>query len=282
MLCCIGDLVEDVVVWLGSDIAVGTDTSVSIRRRRGGSASNVAAVAASRGVDVRFIGRVGSDAIGHALVEELRGEGVDVRPQFEGTTGTIVVLVDRSGERTMLPDRGAAVNLDVIGPDDLSGVTWLHLPAYSLVSGPLGESSRAAIETIRRTGGTVSIDVSSVALIDEIGPDVFGELMGSLRPDVVFCNREEASRLDVASNVGVPGAGTTIVKSGPEPAVVYVEGSRVGEVPVPHIDLVRDTTGAGDAFAAGYIAATMSGEGLVAATGAGHAAAAQILVRHSS
>ena len=67
MLCCIGDLVEDVVVWLTSDIATGTDTNASIRRRRGGSAANVAVSAALTGASVRFIGRV---EIGRASCRE--------------------------------------------------------------------------------------------------------------------------------------------------------------------------------------------------------------------
>jgi sugar/nucleoside kinase (ribokinase family) len=64
---------------------------------------------------VRFVGRVGDDAAGAALVRDLVGAGVDARVQREGRTGTIVILVDEDGERTMYPDRAAA--------GELAGVT---------------------------------------------------------------------------------------------------------------------------------------------------------------
>ena len=281
-LCCIGDLVEDVVVWLSSDIAVGTDTNVTIRRRRGGSAANVAVVAATRGAEVRFIGRVGSDAIGSALVEELRSSGVDPRVQIGGRTGTIVVLVDPTGERTMLPDRGAAVDLNEIPSEDLEGVSWLHVPAYSLVTGRLASTTRAAIESVASTGGVVSLDASSVALIDEVGVDGFGDLLDVIRPNVVFCNRDEAEYLGVASRGGVRGADVTVVKAGPDPATLFVDGRELASVPATFSGSVRDTTGAGDAFAAGFIVARMEGADLVSATVSGHRVAAEVLVQHSS
>jgi sugar/nucleoside kinase (ribokinase family) len=191
LLCCIGDLVEDIVVWLPSEIATGTDTNVSIMRRRGGSAANVAVSAASAGARVRFIGRVGSDAVGAALVEVLSAGGVNARVQHEGRTATIVVLVDAEGERSMLPDRAAATQLDAISDDDLNGVTWLHVPAYSLVVEPLASTTTRAIRSVQRTGGSVSIDASSVAIIDRMGVERFSEMLANLAPDIVFCNEDE-------------------------------------------------------------------------------------------
>ena len=96
VLATIGDLVEDVVVRLDGAVNVASDTSSTIERRQGGSAANVAVAAARLGAPVRFIGQVGDDAAGRALVEELGAAGVDVGAiRFGGTTGTIVVLVDR-------------------------------------------------------------------------------------------------------------------------------------------------------------------------------------------
>lgn len=245
MLCCIGDLVEDIVVRLPSDIAIGTDTNASIVRRRGGSAANVAVSAASTGVSVRFIGRVGSDAVGAALVEEMSAGGVDARVQSEGRTATIVVLVDTDGERSMLPDRAAATELDAVSEDALDGVTWLHVPAYSLVVEPLSSTTIWAIRSVQRTGGTVSIDVSSVAIIDRFGVDRFSEMIADLGPDIAFCNLDEGLKLGVDSRKGLAGVELTIVKSGAGETVAYRRGEVVATVLPPSLTGVRDTTGGG-------------------------------------
>ncbi|MDE3131176.1 MAG: hypothetical protein KGL16_08465, partial [Acidobacteriota bacterium] len=101
MLGVVGDLVEDIVVWSPGAVRPATDNPSRITRTRGGSAANVAALAASIGTPARFIGRVGDDATGCQLVEQLSQCGVDVRAQRNGRTGAVVVLVDAAGERTM-------------------------------------------------------------------------------------------------------------------------------------------------------------------------------------
>jgi sugar/nucleoside kinase (ribokinase family) len=282
VLCCIGDLVEDVVVRLSSDIATGSDTQASIVRRRGGSAANVAVAAVSCGLDVRFIGRVGSDSIGAALVEELRSKGVDPRVQSKGRTGTIVVLVGPDGERSMLPDRAAATGLTEIGAVDLEDVAWLHVPAYSLVVEPLGSATKQAIDTVRRSGAAISIDASSVAIITEMGVDKFKGMLEELRPDVVLCNADEGAALGVSESKGLRGVAVAIVKAGRAPAIGYAHGKLMASVPALPLNDVRDTTGAGDAFAAGFISARMSSLGLEQAISAGHDATALVLTEHSS
>ena len=93
MLCTIGDLVEDVVVWLNTELNIGSDTESVIRRTRGGSAANVSMFAALTGSPSRFIGQVGHDRLGSQLCEVLRDSGVDVQVISDGRTGSIVVLV---------------------------------------------------------------------------------------------------------------------------------------------------------------------------------------------
>jgi sugar/nucleoside kinase (ribokinase family) len=279
VLCCIGDLVEDIVARHTSDIRHGTDTDVEIHRRRGGSAANVAAVAAQAGSPVRFIGRVGDDAIGESLVAGLASSGVDTVVQRHGRTGTIVVLVDATGERSMLPDRAAAVDLDAVSEADLDGVTWLHVPAYSLVGGPITDASITAIRMINDRGGAVSIDASSVAIIEAFGVDRFGDLIEELGPNVVLCNRDEADLLGVASGGTLRGVGITVVKDGDGEAVARDSSGTVTIVPAIALDSVRDTTGAGDAFAAGFITAMMEGAEVSDALANGHRTAAGVLTR---
>ena len=279
MLCCIGDLVEDVVAWLKSDIARGTDTYVQIHRRRGGSAANVAVAAAGTGALVRFIGRVGTDAIGAALVSEMKAAGVDTVVQRVGRTGTIIVLVDATGERSMLPDRAAAVELDAVSVADLEGVDWLHVPAYSLVRGPLADVSVEAIRIVNERGGAVSVDASSVAIIDDLGVNKFVELVDMLSPTVLLCNRDEADILGVTVTGGLRGVEITVVKDGARGAEALDGSGLVASAPARRLSEVRDTTGAGDAFAAGFITSMMDGQDIEAALVNGHTVAAGVLTR---
>src|SRR4051794_35442244 len=171
MLCSVGDLVEDVVVWLSAPSRAATDTPVRVFHRRGGSAANVATFAAGiDGMGARFIGRVGDDAPADRLVNGLAAAGVDARLQRVGRRGTIVVLVDPSGERTMLTDRGSSTGLTGIPEDWLDGVSVLHLPAYSLTAEPIGSTCLALGATARRRGIAVSVDASSIAVLEAFGP----------------------------------------------------------------------------------------------------------------
>jgi sugar/nucleoside kinase (ribokinase family) len=282
VLCCIGDLVEDIVAWLSSDIAHGTDTDVEIRRRRGGSAANVAVAAAGTGAPVRFIGRVGADAIGGELVAGLEAAGVDTVVQRAGRTGTIIVLVDETGERTMLPDRAAALELDGVSDADLDRVEWLHVPAYSLVLGPLAEVSVEAIHIVKERGGTVSVDASSVAIIEDFGVARFAELLETLGPTVLLCNGDEADLLGVSIAGGLRGVEVTVIKDGGNRAVAVDDSGIVASAPAQKLADVRDTTGAGDGFAAGFITAMMVVHNVEAALVNGHRVAADVLTRLTS
>lgn len=277
MLCCIGDLVEDVVVWPQAELRHGTDTPALIFRQRGGSAATVAVYAVAAGISARFVGRVGNDRLGSMLVGELAAAGVDTRVTCDGTTGSIVVLVDRAGERTMLPDRAAATELDDLPPGALDGITWLHVPAYSLVVEPLGTTSLGAVATARASECPVSVDASSVGPLEEFGVGRFLTLVERLAPDVFFCNRDEADLLGAGVDAPIPGADLTIVKAGADPVTLIGPEGAIARVEVPPVEEVNDTTGAGDAFAAGFIAATLNSATPSAAAEAGCRLAATVL-----
>lgn len=273
-LTVIGDLVEDIVVWNPHPTQPGTDNASIIRRARGGSGANVAAVAA-RLCPTRFIGRVGADTTGDALIDDLRSLGVDVRAQRGGQTGTIVVLVDEAAERTMFPDRAAAAELDAITPNWLAGTRVLHVPAYGFETEVSAKAIRAAIGDVRSAGGAVTVDVSATALVRELGVDEFHRLIASLQPDVLFANAAEAALLGLSEVE--PSHGAFVIKDGPRPVtVVEAGGHRTQVTPAPVSD-VRDTTGAGDAFAAGFLASWMEGESIETACRRGNAVAAEVL-----
>ncbi len=271
VLAVVGDLLEDIVVHLPSTPALGTDTSARIERRRGGSAANVAACAAQAGVPVRFIGSVGDDDLGDRLVGDLAADGVDVRVQRRDRTGSVVVLVGPDGERTMLPDRAAAMMLADVDARWLDGVTWLHVPSYSLLSEPIGSSVLAMIKAARLRGVKVSVDVSSVAVVEQFGVQRYTSLLDELAPEVVFANEPEARLLPRSA------LSLVIVKDGPRPVRVRGPAGQL-TVDVPATD-VADSTGAGDAFAAGYLAATIRGDEIAAAVAAGIELAARVLRR---
>ncbi|BDZ65721.1 carbohydrate kinase family protein [Agromyces mangrovi Wang et al. 2018] len=284
VLVVAGDLVEDVVVWLAEPTRHATDTAARIVRSRGGSAANVAAFAAGTGAPARFVGCVGADAAGDGLAHGLASTGVDVRLQRAGTTGTVVLLVDPDGERTMYPDRGAAAELRrPIDPSVLDGAGWLHVPAYGLEREPARSAVVTLADAARESGVGVSLDVSSTGLIDALGVSHFLALVTRIGPDIVFANADEAALLgigsaaDPAATRPEPLAPLTVVKRGPHPAEVLRPGRPALHVPATAVDDVRDATGAGDAFAAGFLVATMAGADPRAACVAGHALAASVL-----
>jgi sugar/nucleoside kinase (ribokinase family) len=275
MIVCVGDLVEDVVVWLTSPLATGTDTPATITRCRGGSAANVAAFLAQIGTESCFVGSLGIDALGDRFVEEMENLGVTMRVQRRGRTGSIVVIVSVDGERSFLTDRGSASQVDPLVPHMLRRSKWLHVPAYCLVEEPLASTAIEALTMARKLDVRTSIDYSSTAMLQTYGVDRFVAWLGGVAPDVVFANEHEAALLSLQERW--KGPGLLVVKHGPDP-VEILDGERsIVQVPVPEVHNVLDATGAGDAFAAGFLQALTDDKSAREAAMAGSALAARVL-----
>ena len=109
-MCAVGDLVEDVVVRAEPAGIRDADVAATVERHRGGSAANTAAAVARLGGRARFVGHVGADDAGDRLFAALAALGCRARRAAPGRTGTVVVVVEPDGERTMFSDRGAATD----------------------------------------------------------------------------------------------------------------------------------------------------------------------------
>ena len=274
MLAVAGDLLEDVIVWGNGELKHATDNPARIFRTRGGSAANVAAIAAAL-MPVRFIGKVGPDASGDSLGASLADLGVDVRLQRGGSTGTVVILVDPSGERTMFPDRAAAAEMDAIDPTWLDGIGWLHLPLYGFETPQTRSALLTLAQEAHTRGISVSIDVSSVSLLEHLGTDEAPRLIAEINPTVIFANADEAAHLNMAAWPHVAGR-TVIMKRGAHSVLVQSDNEQF-DVPVKPVDQVKDSTGAGDSFAAGYLSQAILGAPIRACVETGAAIAAQVL-----
>lgn len=244
MICVLGDAHLDVVVSVAWPPAADTDTPARTRLSVGGQAANVAAWVVALGGQSRLIAVTATDLAAKLVAGELASRGIDlVGPVIDGRTGVIVALSDGGRQRSMLTDRGVGPLLTTSQLDLawLDGCSWLHLPAYSLTVEPVASAALAAVAAARDRHVQISLDLSSTAAVSDFGVAAFRELIGRVRPDVVFGNQAETDLVgelpgvEVISKLGADG-----VRAG---------GRRYPAVPTQPLD----ATGAGDAFAAGYL-----------------------------
>ena len=283
----------DVVVAPARGLESGTDVPGRVTLVQGGSAATTARWLGRLGARSSLITSVGRDAAGRALVEAIRADGVTPRVvRVAGArTGRIGVLVAADGERSFVADRGAA---DLLRPEDLraswfKGADALHLPVYSLLGEPLGDAGRRGIELARAAGAVISVDLASIGPLLADGRRSARALIAEVAPDLLFATASEASALLGGRSVDelLEFAATAVVKRGSKGATVLArvgDGSTRFEVATEHL-AASDTTGAGDAFDAGFLvgwfAARAAGRSLPAslqrAAVAGHRAATRQL-----
>src|SRR5579859_1380184 len=240
MICVLGDAHLDVIVSLAGPVARETDTPAETSVGAGGQAANVAAWITALGGRARLIAARAADFAGRMVAEELAGRGVDLTgPVLPGRTGVVVSLSDGGRSRSMLTDRGVATELNATHLENawFDGCTRLHLPAYSLLREPVAGAALAAAGRLPR----LSVDLSSTSALRDYGADRFRALLIRLRPEVVFGTEAEADL------VGEVPHSEMVVKLG-------ARGVRIGAVTHAAAPArAVDATGAGDAFAAGYL-----------------------------
>ena len=277
----VGDVMTDVIVVPEGPIVKGSDRRATVRSRPGGSGANQAVWLGAMGADVVFAARVGQTD--RAMYENyFRGLGVVavLAGDREQPSGVLVTIVDPDGERSFLTDRGANLNLspDDLPPSLLDDVGMVMVSGYSFFApGP-----RAAVQGLfaaaRARGIAVAVDPASVGFLVEVGVTQF--LDWTSGAGWIFANESEAEAL-----TGVAGYEAQMRALGERFTNVVIKRGRLGAalggrdgvrvlLPAPEVTVV-DSTGAGDAFAAGFIAAHVAGDNDATALAKGIAAGAK-------
>jgi ribokinase len=285
----IGDVNVDIVAMAAGALRRGSDMDSEVSLVGGGSAANMAAWSAALGHDAHLVAIVGDDHLGVTAMETLRAAGVTLHIRMASErTGTCVVIVEPDGERTMLPD--PAANL-LLQPSDiptqvLTEAGALVLSGYSLLRAGPRPAALHALATARQAGIATFIDAASSGPLLDVGAEVFldwahghGLLLNAMEAQALSPGHSDDPR-DIARDLSRRHP-VVALKRGAQGALVAIDGEVAAEAEAPPVTVV-DTTGAGDAFAAGMTGSFTSTSDPSAWLEAGVAAAARAVARRGA
>ncbi len=263
----LGDLMADVVVRPLAPTALTSDTPSTVRLSRGGAAANVAVALAATGCEVHYIAAVGRDALGDAVLAELRDDHVSARVvRLDAPTGVVVALIAPDAQRAMFTDRGANAHLTKAAALELLDGEFdhLHLSGYTLLGEETRDVGQAVIRAARQRHWGVSVDACSLGPLLAMGAEKF--LDAASGATTLFANKEEALALSTTSDVDEAlerllfRFNEVVITCGADGAVAGRETDRARAEAVA--TRVIDTTGAGDAATGAYLAARLRQESL--------------------
>jgi ribokinase len=280
----LGDVMVDITAVVSQPLNHASDTPAHITVQAGGSAANTARWLAHDHQVVTLIAAVGIDDFGALVEASLTGAGV--RPALQRVTGAgtgaCIVLVDAAGERTMLPDSGAnsALQDSLIDQTLFHSGGHFHLSGYTLLNPSTRETGLRVLARAHAAGMTTSLDPASAAPL-ALDPTALDDALSLV--DLLLANEAEAAVLtqlsDPARSLAALAARveTVVIKRGPLGAIAQrgADAARVEAVPAA----VIDTTGAGDAFAAGFLIPWTSGLPLTQALELAAASASRAITR---
>lgn len=277
-ILCVGEALISLTPPVGTPLVDATDLHLST----GGAEVNVAAHLARLGVPTRFAGRVGEDPFGARLRKTLDDLGVDSRfLEVDPERPTGLYVKDANGSGTTMRyyrSTSAATSYRHVPSPALADVAHIHLTG---ITPALSDDCRRLVEDVLALPDVrTSFDVNYRSAL--WGVTEAAGILRSLaeRADIVFVGLDEAGDVwgcrtfDEVRRL-LPQPSELIVKDGPREAVAFV-GSRVVRVPAPVIEVV-EPVGAGDAFAAAYLAARHYGHDPLDALHWGHALAGAVL-----
>jgi 2-dehydro-3-deoxygluconokinase len=252
-----------------------------------GAESNVAVAMAQVGCKTRWISRLGEDALGRLVHDCIARHGVDVRIEWDADDPTGILVKEIGRERTRVRyyrSQSAARGLGEAHARDLGSARWVHVTGITPALSPTAAAVVAAVlERRMPLAGRISFDVNYRASLWPDATTAAATLVDLARQaDVVFIGDDEAQALlgtsdgrDVAAALLVRDDQEIVIKRGPDRATVV---ARAGEVDEPALAAtVVDATGAGDAFAAGYLAAACWGWDRAERLRLGHYLAARVV-----
>jgi sugar/nucleoside kinase (ribokinase family) len=250
-VCSLGDLVLDVVARHSEPLAPDADTPSVTAVGGGGQAANVAAWVSHLGGRARFVGKRANDDAGRLAAAELAGLGVELLgPVVDGHTGVVVSLVGPAGDRTMASDPGISRELraDELEVEWFAGADWLYISGYALLASPIDGAALAAGTLARAAGARVVVDLAAATIIEAFGRERLRARLAALEPDMLLANVAEHT----AIGNDLP-ADSWILKRGSAGCTFRIAPDPPFELPAVPPAQVLDTTGAGDALAAGYL-----------------------------
>ena len=261
------------------------------REISGGSAGNTAAGLAALGLRAGFIGQVADDELGRIYRHDISAQGVDFLVPARsdvGATARSLILVTPDAQRTMNTFLGAAQRLDkaAIDPARIADAAILYLEGYLWDPEVPRAAMEAAIKAARAAGRKVAFTLSDTFCVERHRAG-FWTLIEDGRIDILFANEAEALAMAETDDIEVAKARLSaavplLVVTKSERGASAIAGTERADVPAESIERLVDTTGAGDLFAAGFLAGQARGLGLEASLRLGAIAAAEVIQHYGA